>query len=69
MTPFMVLIERVRFVRGNGEGVFGKLFIEGLAIEQTGQRIAFAVVEQTLIIAVDAENASMTSRAPASNGP
>jgi hypothetical protein len=38
-------------------GLPGELLVKGLAVEQTGERVAFAVVEQTLVILVDLKNA------------
>ena len=34
-----------------------ELLVEGLAVEQSGQRIAFAVVQQALVVLVDVEDA------------
>jgi hypothetical protein len=47
-----------RILLGAGGQHLGQLVVEGLAVEQAGQRIAFAVVQQVLEIAVDADDAA-----------
>ena len=44
-----------------GRALVGKLLVEGLAVEQPGQRIASGIVQQALVVLVDEEHALITS--------